>query len=340
MKVLRSLVFLLLLTLAFAGGSLHAGDPGVLFQYSTIQRPDGGVYDGDLTYGELAKHGDFGLGTFNALDGEMIALDGKFYQIKSDGVAYPVSDSMKTPFADVTFFNADQTVTIDEPLNFRQLEAYLEKLLPSLNLAYAVRIEGVFPYIKTRSVPRQQRPYPPLVEAAKNQTVFEFQNVKGVMVGFWAPKYLAGVNVAGYHLHFITADRQAGGHLLDCRVADARVAIGNLGEFSPEVAADCGVLSEGLAWGSERKKSARWRSSRVFGFLYPGARRTSCLSWLKADRYTSGFSFLASSMARKRSRSFLACRSSISRRVRAAMGVPRSMAARSASSSSTSWVSR
>jgi len=231
MKSARRLVVVLLLTLAVASGSLHAGDPGVLFQYSTIGALMDGVYDGDLTYGELARHGDFGLGTFNALDGEMVALDGKFYQIKSDGVAYPVAASLKTPFADVTFFKADQTVTVDQPLDLRQLEAYLEKLLPSPNLAYAIRIEGTFPYIKARSVPRQPRPYPPLTEAARNQAVFEFHRVRGTVVGFWAPRYLAGVDVAGFHLHFITADRKAGGHLLDCRIESARVAIGQMGDF-------------------------------------------------------------------------------------------------------------
>lgn len=30
-----------------------------------------GDYDGEITYGELKKYGDFGLGTFNSLDGEM-----------------------------------------------------------------------------------------------------------------------------------------------------------------------------------------------------------------------------------------------------------------------------
>ena len=231
MKIARRLVPALLLALALVVGNLHAAAPGVLFQYSTIGALLDGVYDGDLTYGELAKHGDFGLGTFNALDGEMIALDGKFYQIKSDGVASPVPASLKTPFADVTFFKADKTVTIDQPLDYRQLEEYLEKLLPSPNLAYAIRIEGVFPYIKARSVPRQHRPYPPLVVAAQNQAVFEFRNIRGTVVGFWTPKYLAGVNVTGYHLHFITADRKAGGHLLDCRIEHAQVMVGNLGGF-------------------------------------------------------------------------------------------------------------
>lgn len=231
MKIARSLVLVLFLIGSIAFNSLEAAPRGVLFQYSTIQALMDGVYDGDLTYGELKQHGDFGIGTCNALDGEMIALDGKFYQVKADGVAYPVPDAMKTPFADVTFFKPEKTVRVSEPLNCQQLKTYLEKLLPSPNLIYALRIEGVFPYVKARSIPRQRQPYPPLVAAAKNQSIFEFHNVRGVMVGFWAPKYLAGVNVTGYHLHFITADRRAGGHLLDCRIENARVAMGQIGDF-------------------------------------------------------------------------------------------------------------
>lgn len=184
-----------------------------------------GVYDGDLTFEELARHGDFGVGTFNALDGEMIGLDGKFYQIRDDGRVTPVAATMKTPFAEVTFFKATKTHLLEKPLTYRQLTDYITTLLPSPNLLYAIKIEGFFPYVKTRSVPRQHQPYPPLAEAAKNQAVFEFANVKGVIVAFRYPQYLAGVNLAGYHCHFITADRRSGGHLLDCRVEGAAVAV-------------------------------------------------------------------------------------------------------------------
>jgi acetolactate decarboxylase len=190
-----------------------------------------GVYGGDLTYQELARHGDFGLGTFDALDGEMIALDGAFYQIKADGRVYPVTGAMTTPFAAVTFFKASRTHMIELPLNYPQLLDYVDRLLPGPNLPCAIRIEGRFPTVKTRSIPRQQKPYLPLAQAAKKQVVFELANVKGVIVAFRYPAYLAGVNMPGYHCHFITADRRAGGHLLDCRVEGATVAVDALPNF-------------------------------------------------------------------------------------------------------------
>ena len=227
MKPLRSLVLALCL-LGLAAAGLPAAERPLLFQTSTLQALMAGVYDGDLTYTELARHGDFGLGTFDALDGEMIALDGVFYQIKADGRVYPVAGAMTTPFAEVTFFKAGKTVTLPKPLDYRQLTDYLTALLPNPNLPYAVKIAGVFSYVKTRSVPRQQKPYPPLAEVVKKQPEFEFTQVQGTIVAFRHPAYLAGINLAGYHCHFITHDRRAGGHLLDCRVDQATVSFAAL----------------------------------------------------------------------------------------------------------------
>ena len=232
MQSRRGLVLALCLAFCLAASVLCAAEPRQLFQTSTLQALMAGVYDGDLTFHELARHGDFGLGTFDGLDGEMIALDGTFYQIKADGRVSPVAGSMTTPFAEVTFFKAGRTHMIEAPLNYQQILDYIDRLLPSPNLPYAIRIEGRFTSVKTRSIPRQQKPYPPLAQAAAKQAVFELANIKGVIVAFRHPAYLAGVNMPGYHCHFITADRQAGGHLLDCRVEGATVAVDAVPNFS------------------------------------------------------------------------------------------------------------
>jgi len=219
-KFLRSLfpVTLVLALMVFSGCSVPQGSRDSkdgLFQASTINALLAGVYDGDMTFRTLRQHGDFGLGTVNALDGEMIGLDGKFYQIKTDGKAYLIPDTMKTPFAEVTFFNPDTTLKIRESIeNYDQLKSYLNRLLSIKNIFYAIKIEGTFSYIKTRSVPGQKKPYPLLVNVVKHQATFEFHQVKGTMVGFWCPAYVKGISVPGYHFHFITADRKAGGHVL------------------------------------------------------------------------------------------------------------------------------
>ncbi len=228
MKIRFSWLIVVLLVLSLTCAAGLAAEQKILFQTSTIQALMNGVYDGDFSFEELSRHGDQGLGTFQALDGEMVAVEGKFYQVKSDGKVYPVIPTQKTPFAEVISFHADKTLDIGEISNLKQLEDYLSRQLPSPNFPYAFKITGKFSYIKTRSVTRQAKPYPPLLEVAKHQTVFEFRDVDGVIVGFYHPKYLEGINVAGYHAHFLTANRRAGGHLLDCRINQARAELERL----------------------------------------------------------------------------------------------------------------
>lgn len=227
MGIHRKLIFAVLglLLIPLAGCSRYACNPvanrETLTQISTIDAILVGVYDGVTSYKELKEYGDFGIGTFEGLDGEMLAFDGDFYQVKADGVAYPVTDGMKTPFASVTFFDTDRTEKLPHGMDFKQLEQFLDEALPTGNIFYAIRIDGTFSYMKTRSVPGQKKPYPPLVEVTRNQPTFEFHNIKGTIVGFRSPPYVAGVNVAGYHLHFLTENRNAGGHILDFTIEDA-----------------------------------------------------------------------------------------------------------------------
>jgi acetolactate decarboxylase len=206
-------------------GECTAQDDDVLFQVSTIDALMQGVFDGFYSFNDLMAQGDFGIGTFDALEGEMIALDGDYYQVKADGVAYPVQGNMTAPFAAVTRFEVDQTAALENAGNFTELARQLDLHLPSRNAFYALRIDGTFPYVQTRSVPAQEKPYPRLAEAVKNQSVFNFTNVTGSVVGIWAPEFAKGVNVPGYHLHFITEDRKAGGHILDIQVANATAQV-------------------------------------------------------------------------------------------------------------------
>lgn len=214
-----------------------------LFQTSTIGALMEGVYDGDTTYGELAKHGDFGLGTFNALDGEMIAFGGKFYQMKADGKAYPVDPGMKTPFAVVMFFDPTVKVIWEELTDWARFQQAVDKAVPSKNIFYALMVDGVFDYIKVRTVPRQTPPYPPLAEVARRQPVYEHEGVRGTLVGFRFPNYAQGVNVPGYHVHFLTDSRAAGGHVLDFRMRNATVQIDVTSDLHMEVP-ECGAFLE------------------------------------------------------------------------------------------------
>lgn len=94
-----------------------------LYQVSTLDSLMQGVYDGELMLEELLQRGDFGIGTFDALDGEMVILDG------------------------------------------------------------------------------------------------------------WCPDYLSGINLAGYHLHFLSEDHTMGGHLLECSIENAAISIDTVTQF-------------------------------------------------------------------------------------------------------------
>jgi len=180
----------------------------------------------------LAKHGDFGLGTLNGLNGEMIALNGVFYQIPVEGEPRQIGPSEKTPYATVTFFEADQTCYVADAINYSELTEYISGVLPSEKAIYAIKVSGTYDYTKTRSVPIQAKPYQPLTEAMKNQTVFRLDNVVATAVGFWFPSSMDGVDFTGYHLHLITDDYGAGGHLLDCIVRDATTEIDQTNKFN------------------------------------------------------------------------------------------------------------
>lgn len=201
-----------------------------LSQVSTIGALIDGLYDGVISFGTLEKYGGFGIGTFDSLDGEMVGFGGDFYQVKVDGIAYPVSDNMTTPFAEVTFFDADIMQDSPQGLSYEQLQEYIDDILPTVNIFHAIKIEGTFSYMKTRSVPGQEKPYPPLADVIERQAVFEFNDVEGTMVGFRCPAYVTDINVPGYHLHFLTDSRDAGGHVLEFEVEDAVFSV----DYTPE----------------------------------------------------------------------------------------------------------
>jgi len=217
-----------------------------LTQVSTIDALLNGVYDGSMSLEEMTQYGDFGIGTFHALNGEMLVLDGKFYQITSDGEVHIAPQGTTTPFAAVTFFETDQSAPLPSGMSFEQFEQETDTLLPTPNIFYGLKIEGVFKKMKTRSVPKQVKPYPPLKEIAKTQPVFEFENIEGVLVGFRCPPYVKGINVPGYHLHFLSKDRKSGGHVLDFTIESGALQIDYTSNFSMRLPEKGGFLETNL----------------------------------------------------------------------------------------------
>jgi acetolactate decarboxylase len=215
---------------------LHAErEPHVLFQASTIGALLDGAFEGDLTFAELGEHGDLGLGTLNRLDGEMIALDGEFFRADVDGSIDPVPPQARTPFAVVTRFEAETEERIEGELTHDALLARLDALVPADASSCAIRLDGRFELVRARSVPAQTPPYRPLTEVVADQHVFELENVTGTMLGFRFPAYAEGIEVGGYHLHFISEDRSRGGHVLDSRSSGLRARLDSSNDLHVEL---------------------------------------------------------------------------------------------------------
>ncbi len=200
------------------------------FQSSVMAALLAGIYDGEMTIGELLTHGDFGLGTFNHLDGEMLVLEGTCYHMRSDGGVSVAADDERTPFALVTDFSADTEFDVSE-FTRETLTKRLDERTASGNLLYAIRVDGTFGEMRTRTVSEQHKPYPPLTEATAHQAEMRFADVAGTLVGFRAPDYEQGITVAGYHLHFIDDSRTRGGHVLDFTLTRGTVAISVLSDL-------------------------------------------------------------------------------------------------------------
>ena len=191
-----------------------------LTQVSTIEILLAGGYYGWASVGDMAAYGDFGLGTFLHLDGEMIQADGTVFQVTADGAVHQPAGEAGTPFYVTTPFETDQTIEIGGWVDFPGLQSQLAASLPSQNMIYAVRIRGRFDSLKTRSVPAQSLPYPPLGEVVKTQPTFAFEDVEGTLVGFYFPDSFAKINVPGFHFHFINQDKTGGGHVLELQASN------------------------------------------------------------------------------------------------------------------------
>ena len=200
--------------------------PGTLLQYSGVEAFELLEYDGSLALSEVPRYGDFGLGCFNALDGELIVFDGDYYHATADGTLKRGARESLISCAYFTTFVSAFSSQLGLNDNFESLDEKIREIFKHPGEPFcALRIDGHFEKIYIRSVPAQRKPYPPISEVVKEQSLFEFQDVQATMVGFYFPKYLNGLTYPGFHLHFVTEDRKRGGHVLDFQVGEASLQV-------------------------------------------------------------------------------------------------------------------
>ncbi len=208
-----------------------------VWQTSSIDALLDGAYEGDLTLGELAAHGDLGIGTVQHLDGELVVLDGRFFRIAADGVVHEMPPETLTPFAVVCRFAPLAPISLDGPLDLPALTARIDAAAPPNEPVVAVRIDGDVTGLHLRSVPRQEPPYLPLTEVVAHQTDWRVASATGSIVGFRFPDTAQGIDVAGYHLHFLSDDRSIGGHVIDLTLQHGTLLVDGAHDLHLEIPA-------------------------------------------------------------------------------------------------------
>lgn len=207
-----------------------------IYQYSIFTALANKIYDGNLCVADVKEKGNIGLGTFNGLNGEMIVCDGVVYQWLANGSVQLPDDSELVPFTVVTFFEADKTLELANTEDYNDLKTFISSQLPSKNIPYAFKIKADFELLKCGSADKQEKPYTKtLSDALINRPTFTMENIRGTLVGFWYPEYIGKVNVAGFHLHFISDDKTQAGHVMDFKASNLKIEIDYCSGFEIEL---------------------------------------------------------------------------------------------------------
>ena len=209
--------------------------PQVIWQNSPTIGLLNGLYDGLNSVAEIRAHGDFGLGTWDRLNGEGLIIDGVFYEVHSDGTVHVMPDTATLPWVSITFFNPERELELETGLTLTNLTDRIDPLLPTINSYYAVRVDGEFDIVETRSLPEQSKPYPPFCEVEKTEPKFHFRTVKGTMVGFRSPPFSTNMSVPNWHLHFLNEDRSGGGHVLGFVLRSGKMKLDKVDDIDIEI---------------------------------------------------------------------------------------------------------
>lgn len=197
-----------------------------LWQYGITSAMAGGIYEGELTVEELLAHGDFGIGAPNYLNGELTVIDGRAWHTEAGKETKEAAATQKLSHAFALHFSPDFEFTLEGVTNEATLEQRIGAQLSNRNGMYAFRIRGEFDDIKTRAFP----PVPadchtPTAELMGREYKFHYPRTKGFIVATRIPAWLDGVNIPGYHFHFISDDHKQGGHVLSFLARELKVEV-------------------------------------------------------------------------------------------------------------------
>lgn len=221
-------------------------------QFAVLDALLAGAYESGITVGEVRRLGDFGIGCCEHLGGEVLILDGDVFECTVDEAPDRMQEHQVLPFVDVCHFDAVVSETVSRA-DLAAFTAGVENALTSRNLFHAVRVDGLFDTVRVRVTPRQQHPYRPLADVTNQQIETHLVDVRGTLVGFWAPAIYQGITVAGLHTHFIADDRSVGGHVLDVSVGSAVMQIAAYARFDLRLPTDAHFLRTELTHGEDHR---------------------------------------------------------------------------------------
>jgi acetolactate decarboxylase len=216
-------------------------------QVGTLDAIMAGGYEGDATLAEVLRLGSLGIGTVQQLDGELVVLDGVPWVAAVDGSVRREALTTRTPFAVVVPFHPEAGEPLDGPLTLLEVTARADRLVGESVPVAAIRVDGTFRELQLRSVARQHPPYPRLAEVVTHQSTWDVAQSTGTLLGFRFPDGLAGLEVPGYHLHYLANDRTIGGHVLGATLVSGHLAVDHCEDLHVELPAGVGLGRPGAA---------------------------------------------------------------------------------------------
>ncbi len=223
--------------LSFATNAVSFAAPAdreTINQIALLQSLTLGHFDGSISAKNLKKLGDTGIGTFDGLDGEMIFLDGVIYRANQNCKINVVDDAITIPFSNVTFFEKDFSLKLENVSRKTALESKLSALVKEHgeNNFYMIKLTGTFDEILVRSEKGSKKPYPTLVKALETQKEISQKNIRGTIVGLYCPAFMSSLNTVGWHFHFVSADKTFGGHVLEMKIKSGEAEFDKTDKFS------------------------------------------------------------------------------------------------------------
>ena len=203
-----------------------------MYQVSTLQALALGYSRTVIRVEELLREGDTGLGTFEDVNGEMIVMEGQCYRADQNGAVSAVSPETGVSFAAVAKLSGDQRFPLRDLPDIEAIRTELTRRIDerfSLNSMHVVRIDGLFETVDARSEAPYRSHHITLKEVlSRTQKAFLYENVRGSLVGVYFPDYMDGINMPGWHLHFLSEDRTKGGHVFDVSLREGMARVDKL----------------------------------------------------------------------------------------------------------------